>query len=116
MKTARLQTFVCAGEAFKLPGSNEVHVLPVQLFRVSDGFCFRIGDTAYFFREDGKFDGVEMKVNTSGQITEATTHKIAKLLEETEKNRGKAPTESYYQRGSKGYAEETKDWPPSESN
>lgn len=110
-KPIYLKPFVSAGEVFRLPGSSEIHILPMQLFQVPSGTILRIGDMAYHFDRNGVYDGVETKLRGVPEIQEKL-NEVADLLADCEReNRGNAPNTTYFEPGSPGYAAETGGWP-----
>jgi len=109
-KTCRLQTFVSAGEVFKLPGSNELHILPMQLMRMRSGMTvLRIGDMTYWFDENGEYDGPEM-VFPDG-ISDEKAEEVRVALERCRNRRDTRPASAYFHEGCDGYDAEVGAWP-----
>lgn len=108
-RIARLQTFVSSGECFKLPGSDVVHVVPVQLFRTKSGTILRIGDTTFWFDENGVYDGPEF-IFPEG-ITDEQALALAEKLDAAVKNRNRAPEKAYFNVDSDGHDAEVAEWP-----
>lgn len=109
-RVARLQTFVSAGECIKLPGSDVVHMVPMQLFRTKGGgTILRIGDTTFWFDENGVYDGPEF-VFPKG-VTDEQAEAIAEMLDAAVKNRNRAPEKAYFDHGCDGRDAEVEGWP-----
>lgn len=110
MKTIALKTFVSRNEVLKLPGSDTVHMVPVQLIRFEDGTsALRIGDTAYWFNASGEYDGPEM--NFDHGLSEEAAKGVCAKLELCRGTRDTRPETSYFEEGSPGYAAEVAGWP-----
>lgn len=110
-KPIHLKPFVSAGEVFRLPGSSELHIVPMQLFRGKTGTILRIGEMTYWFDETGTYTGPEM--STRGLLIDETKLKeITQLLADCEEeNRGKPPALPYFAPGTPGHSHEIAGWP-----
>jgi hypothetical protein len=99
---------VSSGEPV-LREDGTVEVVPLQVFRLHNGATvIRLGRTTIWFNEQGKLDGTEhLTVGLSAEQKQA----LVDALEASRGNRGRAPTEPYFQPGEKGHAAEVAGWP-----
>ena len=99
--------FVSAGEVY-LRQDGEVELVPLQFFRSGKHTIFRIGNTTYWFDENGKFDGPEVHASA---LTQEQNQKLQAALLESADKVGKRPEEAYFGEGSPGHAAEVAGWP-----
>ena len=104
-KHVKLKPFVSAGEVFLAP-DGKVYKVALSLFPLKDnrGVALRVGNTVYFFNEDGSYDGPEMKADR-GNIEQLTS-----LLAECAENKSGLPSDTYFEPGCAGYEAETAIW------
>jgi len=89
-------------------GDDTLEMVPMQVWRDAKGSTvIRLGKNAYFFDEDGKYDGSEHKA-TEGRSADKT---LTASLEASSRNRGLPPEEAYYPEGTPAHARETAAWP-----
>jgi hypothetical protein len=111
MRKIRLQPFVSAGETI-LRKDGSMEVVPMQLFpRRGGGAILRIGDSTFWFNDDGSYDGPEHSF-PNRRLTEIEAMEISKLLEGCKESRGLAPERPYFEPGTEGWRNELEGWPP----
>lgn len=106
MKPIVLKPFVSAGELFVDTKGNP-SLVPLSLFQTESGsIILRVGENTYWFDEDGVYDGPEARFPSPPDAKH-----VAALLEESTRNRGRAPAEAYFEPGCPGHDAETALWP-----
>lgn len=111
-----LVPFVSAGEPYLRADGKGVEVVPLSLFRLTDGgACLRVGNNAYFFDAAGRYDGPEAGVLPehagTPQHPSAVVAALLRALDEGRANRGKAPVEAYFGDESSAREDEEAVWP-----
>ena len=99
---------VSSGEAV-LRTDGSVEVVPFQVLRTPGGrTVIRIGRTTFWFTEKGEFDGPE---HLMSGLTNEQKQTVLQTLEDTKRNRGRAPAEPYFQPGTQASQAELAGWP-----
>ena len=90
------------GICFRLPDGS-VAMLPLHIFRSAGSTVIRLGDTALFFDDDGRFDGEELHaVGAQPGDLERLREAIMPALAQSAQNQGEAPESFYFEVGSPG--------------
>jgi len=111
MRKIRLQPFVSAGETI-VRKDGTMEVVSMQLFpRSGGGAILRIGDSTFWFNDDGSYDGPEHSF-PNRRLTEIEALEMSELLEGCKESRGLAPESPYFEPGTEGWRNEIAGWPP----
>jgi hypothetical protein len=83
-----------------------IEMAPMQIWRQKDGTTvLRLGRNAFYFNEDGSFDGSEHAMDPAKATLIDDALKLAR------ENRGLAPDTAYHVPGTPQYLDETRAWP-----
>lgn len=90
-------------------GWSDFRDSPLQIFQTANGqTVIRIGRNTLWFTSEGDFDGTEAKPVPGA--TQLEQMNLVEAFKSQEDNRGKAPAEAYFEKGSNGYEAEVASW------
>ena len=89
---------------------DSFEMAPFQVFRTKDATVFRIGRNAFFFDDDGRYDGSEHQLDGVYGMDDPKLAAVNEALNLSGENKGLPPDKAYYPQGTPGYDRETAAW------